>query len=167
MTAEEIRTGDVNWSAWIEGAKDLDAVGRALSRETVIRAVMADSGETREIVADMIDAMKSMGSEAVLDLTEGEPTTLSDALSRYVDVLADRDEIIPRDRVLSDLDAMLSYTWPGLPDAAALAREIHETYVRIAAPGVVTWNDIDPDERELATAVISDLIGRQILAKRV
>lgn len=165
MSAEEIRTGDVNWSAWIEGAKDLDAVERALVRERVVREMISYTGEDRRHVVDMINAMESMGSEAVLDLTEGEPRTLSDALSRYAAVLADWDEVIPRDRVLGDLDAMLSYRWPGTPDAAALAEEIHKTYVRLANGRA--WDDLGQDERDLATAVINDLIGRQILAKRV
>lgn len=66
---------------------DLEAVKRAVIREAVIRSTMVKFDEDRATVTDMIDAMGSMGQEAVLDLTEGEPTTLADALSRYVDAL--------------------------------------------------------------------------------
>jgi hypothetical protein len=112
VSAEEIRTGDVNWSVWIEGAADLAAVRAALVRETVIREVMVQTGEDRRTVADMLDATQSMGQEAVLDLMEGEPTTLHAGLQRYVDELEGRDELQPRDRVVDDLSTLLAYPWP-------------------------------------------------------
>jgi nitrate reductase beta subunit len=101
-----------NLAELLEGA-DLAAVRAALIRETVIREVMRDSGEDRQTVTDMLDAMRSMGEEAVLDLMEGEPTTLHAAVQRYVDELRGRDELQPRDRVVDDLETLLAYPWPG------------------------------------------------------
>lgn len=92
---------------------DLDVLQAELVRERVIRDTMAKTGEERQHVADMLDAMKSMADEAVLDLMEGEPTTLQAALQRYVDELNGRDELQPRDRVVSDLETLLAYQWPG------------------------------------------------------
>jgi hypothetical protein len=66
---------------------DLAQVVKVVARETVIRNVMAESGEPREVVAEMVDASASMDQEAVLDLTEGEPTTLRAALEAYLDQL--------------------------------------------------------------------------------
>jgi len=96
-------------------APDLGRVTRALARETVLRQVMTETGESREIVADMIDAMDSMSEEAVLDLTDGEPTTLRDALSRYVERLNNlgnqkREEIYAN--IADELDTLLTYPWP-------------------------------------------------------
>jgi hypothetical protein len=90
----------------------LTAMRDALAKETAIREVMAESGESREVVEEAIGAMDAMAGEAVLDLTEGEPTTLRDALERYVAVLEERDEILARDWVLSDLAALLTYPFP-------------------------------------------------------
>jgi hypothetical protein len=112
----EIRTGDVDWSAWLTGAKDLEEVQRALSRERVIRDVMAQTGESRQVVADLVDVGRSMDHEAVLGLTEGEPTTLHDALSRYVDQLGQRVIEVEgevHEAISADLDALLTYPWPG------------------------------------------------------
>jgi len=96
-------------------APDLDRVTRALARERAIRDTMTETGESREIVADMIDAMDSMSEEAVLDLTDGEPTTLRDALSRYVERLNNlgdqkREEIYAN--IADELDTILAYPWP-------------------------------------------------------
>lgn len=93
----------------LEGTSDLTAVRDALVKEEVIRKIMRDTGEPRDIVVDMIDAMKSMADEAVLDLMEGEPTSLRAALQRYVDELEKRDELQPRDRVVDDLSVLLNY----------------------------------------------------------
>lgn len=95
-----------------ETGDGLKQVRDALARETAIREVMAESGESREVVEEAIGAMDAMAGEAVLDLTEGEPTTLRDALERYVAVLEERDEILARDWVLSDLAALLTYPFP-------------------------------------------------------
>jgi hypothetical protein len=96
----------------LAGEADLDRLRAALVRETVIRQVMADSGEDRRTVTDMLDAMRSMADEAVLDLMDGEPTTLHAGLQRYVDELEKRDELQPRDRVVDDLSTLLAYPWP-------------------------------------------------------
>lgn len=116
--AREIRTGDVDWSAWLAGARDLEAVQAALVREIVIRQVMAESGEERRHVVDMLDAMDSMGQEAVLELTEGQPTTLHEALQRYVEDLGSEvygvHEVAElRHLVVGDLGTLLTYPWPG------------------------------------------------------
>jgi hypothetical protein len=99
---------------------DLEEVKRALIREASIRHAMGETGESREIVTEMIDSIESMGQEAVLELTEGEPTTLAEALQRYVDTLeqaASEDETIRADDVCGALSALLAYPWPGVPDA--------------------------------------------------
>lgn len=102
---------------------DLNAVSRALVRERVIRDCMVESGESRAIVADMLDAAISMDQEGVLDLMEGEPTTLAAALSRYVEELEGRDELQPRDRIVSDLETLLAYPWPGGPELEIRRRD--------------------------------------------
>lgn len=96
----------------LAGADDLGAWAAALARETAIRQVMAETGEPREIVEEAVGAMDAMAEEGVLDLAEGNPTTLRDGLERYVEVLAGRDEVLARDWVLSDLYALLNYPWP-------------------------------------------------------
>lgn len=96
----------------LEQVSDLAAIQRAIVREKAIREGMARTGEGREVVAEALDAMQSMDQEAVLDLTEGAPTTLVDALTRYVRILETWDEVLPRDRVLGDLSAILEYPWP-------------------------------------------------------
>lgn len=96
-------------------APDLDRVRAALVREHAIRHVMAETGEDRQTVTDMIDAMESMDQEAVLALTDGEPTTLRDALDRYV---ADLERDIEAGdaagpvTISADLTTLLNYAWP-------------------------------------------------------
>jgi hypothetical protein len=96
----------------LAGEEDLDRLQAALVRERVIREVMRESGEERQHVADMLDAMRSMADEAVLDLMEGAPTTLRAGLERYLEELRGRDELEPRDRVVNDLETLLAYPWP-------------------------------------------------------
>lgn len=95
--------------------QDLGRVQAALVREKVIRNTMAQTGEGRSTVVDMVDALESMDQEAVLDLAEGEPTTLADGLRRYVDELEKRDpdgdELTPVARVAAELGALLAYPW--------------------------------------------------------
>lgn len=93
-------------------APDLGRVADALTRETVLRQVMTETGESREIVADMIDAMDSMSEESMLDLTDGEPTTLRDALSRYVESLERYPNGVHTDTVAAELTALLNHPWP-------------------------------------------------------
>lgn len=94
---------------------DLGRFQAALVREKVIRNTMAQTGEGRETVVDMVNALESMDQEAVLDLAEGEPTTLADGLRRYVDELEKRDpdgdELTPVARITGDLAALLAYPW--------------------------------------------------------
>jgi hypothetical protein len=97
----------------LSGIDDLGQVSRAIVREEAIRDGMARTGQGREPIAEAIDAMDAMDQEAILDLTEGDPTTLVDALTRYVRILQDGDEIIPRDQVVGDLSAILEYSWSG------------------------------------------------------
>jgi hypothetical protein len=99
------------WATYLAEAEDLEAVRAALVKETVVREVMAKSGEPRDIVVDMIEAMKSMADEAVLDLMEGEPTTLRAAVQRYADELETQDEVLPRDRIVEELAMILGYPW--------------------------------------------------------
>lgn len=93
----------------------LDVVQRAVIRERVIRDTMATSHESRKVVTDMVDAFQSMGEEAVQELTEGEPTTLRDAISRYIDMMDDPagDVVIDREAVAGDLQNIISFPWSG------------------------------------------------------
>lgn len=146
---------------------DLEKVKTAMIREETIRSVMAETREDRKTITDMIDAMDSMGQEAVLELTEGEPTTLADALQRYVEILDSGDP--DPERIAGELNALLAYPWPGVPDAEALTREIHEAYIR-AAPRfgveVTAWDELEPYQRDLALATVNDLMARGVLTKR-
>ena len=110
----EIRTTRDALYALLENTADLDAAGRAVEREREIRIGMARTGEGREVVAEFLDAQAAMDDEAVLDLTESQPTTLVDALRRYVEELGNRDEMSLswRDMVAGDLAALLAYPWP-------------------------------------------------------
>lgn len=101
----------------LEYTVDLDRVERALSRERVIRQVMAESGEPRDVVAEMVDAMRSMGEEAVLDMTDGEPTSLRAGLVRYIEgldaeVYGVHEVAELRARVSGELGALVEYPWP-------------------------------------------------------
>jgi hypothetical protein len=156
---------EIDLEKWLSETTELGTVQRALVREQAIRAIVAETGEERRHVVDSMDALDSMDHEAVLDLTEGEPTTLVDALSRYVDVLEAGDEIVPRDRVTGDLGALLRHRWPGVPGAEELAREIHRSYTWLAPDTVVPWEELSDEERTLAAATVSDLIGRGVLSK--
>lgn len=88
---------------------DLERATKALARETVIRHMVAETGEPREVVAEMVDASTSMDQEAVLDLMEGEPTTLRAALERYVDAIQPDDT---GETVVDALNAFLAYPFP-------------------------------------------------------
>lgn len=108
---------------------DLEKIKKALIREQAIRETMAESGETREIVEEMVGALEAMQSEAVLDLTDGEPTTLRAALIRYVhglDGLPDSEEEVPITQVVSDLDALLAYPWRD-EEATLATHDINES----------------------------------------
>jgi hypothetical protein len=93
---------------------DIDKVVRAVARETAIREMMAETGETREAVTTVADAAVSMDEEAVLGLMDGEPTTLHAALERLA-------EDWHRDGVPEgaeyELDTLIRYPWPGATPA--------------------------------------------------
>lgn len=92
---------------------DLEQATKALARETVIRHMVAETGEPREIVAEMVDAHASMDQEAVLNLTEGEPTTLRDALERWLDLWMKRhNPDTSTADVIEGLSAILAYPFP-------------------------------------------------------
>jgi len=95
-------------------ADDLEAVKRALVREELIRHAMTKTGETREIVESMMGAVESMDQEAVLDLMDGEPTTLVAAIARYAEELEGRGDFSPTAQIVTELGALLAYPWPGL-----------------------------------------------------
>ena len=101
-----------DWQELVAQADDLEAVIRAVARERAIRDTVAETGETHEIVASVLDAAISMDQEAVLDLMDGEPTTLTRGLARYVQELEGRDELQPRDRIVDELGTLLAYPWP-------------------------------------------------------
>lgn len=146
---------------------DLEEVKTALIREQTVRDVMAESGEDRKTVTDMIDAMDSMDQEAVLELTEGEPTTLEDALSRLSE---DWHQNGVPDGAEYHLDRLLTYPWPGALDANALAQDIHEAYLRLGlAYGVevIPWDELQSYQRDLALAVVNDLMARRVLIGRI
>lgn len=120
--------------------EDLDEARAALVREHAIRHVMAETGETREVVIEMIDAMEATDQEAVLDLTNGEPTTLRDALDRYV---ADLERDIEAGdaagpvTISADLTTLLAYPWP--EEEATIGTHGENASVRLA----VTYPDDD------------------------
>jgi hypothetical protein len=93
---------------------DLDSLVRAVARERAIRATMAETGETHEIVASVLDAAISMDQEAVLDLMDGEPTTLARGLARYVAGLESLPEgyNLTVTEVVDNLGSLLAYPWP-------------------------------------------------------
>lgn len=136
---------------------DLEEVKRALIREATIRQVMAETSEDRQTVVDIVDAVQSMDQEMVLDLTQGDPTTLVDALQRYVDSLATGDP--DPERIAEDLTTILNYHWSGEEATwrSRLAREIYEHADRL---------EREPENRSLGVTLASivrhvgDQIGR-------
>jgi hypothetical protein len=155
----------------LEREEDLETVKRAVIREQVIRDSMAQTGEPREIVAEMLDAVRSMDHEAVEELTEGEPTTLRDGLERYVNQLGrliEGDPGATSGDVLNDLGTLLAYSWPAGDGEGPedLAQYIHAAYVRLAPSfgvEVLAWADLAPYQRELAVAICRDLLSGGII----
>lgn len=107
----------------LRSVDDLDEVQRALVREQAIRATVLETGEPYEIVAETMDAMISMGDEAVLGLTEGEPTSLRAGLEAWLKGLAARyPGGMHTDSVEVELETLLAYSWPiASPPQEALA----------------------------------------------
>jgi hypothetical protein len=104
-------TGKMFLAEMLAGVDDLDVVIKAVARERVIRDTMARTSEGREVVAEMADAVESMNQEAILELTDGEPTTMRDALSRYIDSLPGPDGEAADWDVVGDLTTILNYPW--------------------------------------------------------
>jgi len=102
------------------GVDDLDQCQRAVTREKAIRDGVAQTGETREAVVTVLDSIAAMDQEAVLDLTDGAPTTMRAGLQRYIEELRGRDDLISTERVVIELMVLLGYPWPGT------LLEIHE-----------------------------------------
>lgn len=125
---ETLGRAGVNLGEALAGESDLEAVQAALVRERVIRDVMRDSGEERQHVADMLDAMASVSQEGVEELTDGQPTTLRDALQRYVEGLeGDSDEEVFLVRVAEELATILNYPFPGPSVELEIERPDDET----------------------------------------
>lgn len=96
----------------LENEDDLEQVKRALIREQTIRRTMNETGESRKIVTQTLDAMGSMGQEFVLELTDGQPTTLRDGISGLVEELENYEEETGDLRTVADqLSALLAYPW--------------------------------------------------------
>lgn len=97
----------------LRSVEDLDAIQRALSRETVIRNVMKESGESREVIAEQVDAAISMDQEELLKIAHGNPTTLREGLEQlYEKWLTDG---VP-DGAEYELSMLLDYPFPGEED---------------------------------------------------
>lgn len=152
---------------------DLEAVKRALIKEATVREVMRESGEDRKTVTDMIDAMGSMGQEAVLDLTEGEPTTLAEALSRYLEALdaSPNDvETVPLTQVTDALSALLAYPWPDSPAPAdaVLTLDSPDDETLIISVGGVEVATVNHDEHGWAgmdaARTVAEGVHRALLA---
>lgn len=95
---------------------DLKELRDALVREQTIREVMADTGLSREEVTRVADETEAIDREMIDDLTEGQPTTLEDALSRYVERIPEVVNTAEGDvseRIADDLYALLAHPWPG------------------------------------------------------
>lgn len=118
---------------------DLNVVARAIERERRIRDGMARTGEGREVVTEFIDAHSSMDQEAVLGLTDGEPTTLVDALRRYVEQLnvyaEETGNLWP---VTDDLAAILNYPWSGEEERVQLHEPNSSLQLHVDHPDEVT-----------------------------
>jgi len=166
-----------DWQELMAQADDLGRVQDALVRERVIRDVMTQTGEGRDIVADLFNAVRSMDGEAVLDLVEGEPTTLAAALDRYVDgleALPDGYDLTVAEAI-GNLRTLLEYAWPGSsPDDwvatgagnMALTEEVHAAYVRLAPERgfeMITWDRLSTEQRDLALAVMADVVRRGVI----
>lgn len=164
--------------AWLDAEFGLDMVKKALAREETIRGVMAETGESREVVMEALDAMEAMGQEAVLDLTQGNPTTLWDGLEQYMNVLGDRDEIVPRDHVLSDLAALLAYPWSKEEEAVISSHDANESvrlevtqvdsgfnvHTSIKVGGVEVYRDRD-DREGASIEEVAEAVHRAVLAR--
>lgn len=124
-------------SEFLANAPDLAEFKRAVVREEVIRQTMAQSGESRKDIAELIDAMESVNEETVLELTDGHPTTLADALSRYVDDLERRwpeGADLDHDTVVGDLHALLTFPYSEEEALVALHGDNHQLKLEVRHP---------------------------------
>jgi hypothetical protein len=108
---ETLGRAGLNLDEALAGEDDLGRVQRAIVREQAIRRGMAKTGEGREVVAEMLDGLAAMDQEAVLDLAEGNPTTMADALARYIRILSQKPTEMHPEQVQNDLSAILEYPW--------------------------------------------------------
>lgn len=172
--------GSTQMTDLLASTEDLDQVTRAVEREKAIRAGMARTGEGREIVAEFLDAHESMDHEAVLSLTDGEPTTLRDALSRYVADLetgdaqcSDSVELGPYAQlVVQALETILGYPWPAEEEFLASHSANRSLALDIRRPGggrvevrlgghLLVDTDFAPDQ----AADVAERIYRSVLAR--
>jgi hypothetical protein len=131
---------DVYENGWVS-EDDLKEIHAAMARERAIRQTMRETGEPRHIVEDLYDAMTATGEEAVLELTEGEPSTLHDALSRYVERIGEARLIPVMAEALDDLNTLLAYPWK-ISGAPALEMEYRDDRLFISVGGrVVAMTD--------------------------
>jgi hypothetical protein len=135
----------------LRSVDDLDTVVRALARERVIRDVMRDSGEERQHVADMLDAMISVSQEGVEELTDGQPTTLRDALQRYVESL-DTNDPFPLSLV-DDLCAILAYPFPGPSVDLEMTDDGHVMKISVGGSALLTVDRGDNTLSSVSSAV--------------
>lgn len=136
-----------NWAATVARTEDLDKLQEALVRERVIRQVMAESGEERRHVADMLDAMASVSQEGVEELTDGEPTTLRDALQRYVEERrqgTEENESLSGAQVAEELAAILNYPFPG-PSVELEIVHRDEDHLEVRVGGMFLFSAVQDD----------------------
>lgn len=125
------------YEALVTECPDLDALRRLVIREEAIRGTMAETGEDRQTIVDMIGAADSMDQEAVLALTDGAPTTLRAALQAYLDAVgqaAERGETRDAGDVFNDITALLAYPYPG---------------------GATLETDLDPEDDEALAIMVN------------
>lgn len=89
---------------------DLGDAERMIQRERDIRDGMARTGEGREVVTEAVDVLSVIPGEAVLELTDGNPTTLQEALKAYIRELEGRGDTTSLDTA-ADLETLLDYPW--------------------------------------------------------
>lgn len=151
---ETLNRAGLSLSEAMEREDDLDAILKALAREALIRHAMKKTGESRVIVVEMIDAAKSMDQEAVLALTDGEPTTLRDALSQYIEGLEQGNGAVGDSLpdIANELRAILDYPYPDEQEPA----EVQEETTAIEDVG----QSIDPSQVRLDTEAERRAYGR-------
>lgn len=154
-------------AALLSKMPDLDKAQATFVRERVIRDVMAKTGEERQHVADMWDAMESMGQEAVLELTEGEPTTLRDALQRYVDSLRNNSHSGNLEEVADDLTTLLAHPFPG-PSVELEIVHQDEDHLEVRVGGMFLFSATQDDHGRAGLKALenaSRLVHREVTTR--